>query len=128
MCRLNIQVGSPMQPHHPRPSRPLRVSSHRSRRRVLRRVVFRSLSAACGLALLWMAASIAELATGQRILPWNAYGSCGNARPALPSTVRVGLYEEFPNPWRLERLRLIDFPVTLAIAAPSHEAFLKLRT
>jgi hypothetical protein len=95
---------------------------------MLRRAAVRGLSAAFGLTLLWVAASIAELATGQRILPWDAYGGCGYSRPStLPPTVRVGLYEEFPNPWRLARLRLIDFPVTLAIAAPSRQAFLELR-
>jgi hypothetical protein len=41
--------------------------------------------------------------------------------------VRIGLYEEFPAPWRLERLKYIDFPVTLAVAAPSRSIFLKLR-
>jgi hypothetical protein len=94
----------------------------------MRRIAFRSLSAAFGLTLLWVAASVAELATGQRVLPWDAYGGCGYSRPAtLPPTVRVGLYEEFPNAWRLARLRLVDFPVTLAIAAPSRKAFLELR-
>jgi hypothetical protein len=112
-----------MQPYHRR-LRLLRMPSRRARR-----IGLRSLSAACGLALLWVVASIAELASGQRILPWDAYGGCGDTPSMnLPSTVRVGLYEEFPNPWRLERLRLIDFPVTLAIAAPSREAFLELRT
>ncbi len=44
-----------------------------------------------------------------------------------PSTVRVGLYEEFPNPWRLAKLAQVDFPVSLAIAAPTREQFLALR-
>jgi hypothetical protein len=80
------------------------------------------------LILLWLGASIVECSTGRRILPWSAYGNCGYSQPAqLPPTVRVGLYEEFPNPWRLARLRLINFPVTLAIAAPSRSAFLELR-
>jgi hypothetical protein len=41
--------------------------------------------------------------------------------------VRVGLYEEFPVPWRLEKLGQLDFPVTLAVAAPSRAEFLQLR-
>lgn len=47
--------------------------------------------------------------------------------PSLPATVHVGLYEEFPNPWRLAKLEQVDFPVTLAVAAPTHDAFLQLR-
>jgi len=46
---------------------------------------------------------------------------------SLPTTVRVGLYEEFPNPWRLAKLAQVDFPVTLAVAAPTRDAFLALR-
>lgn len=45
----------------------------------------------------------------------------------LPATVRVGLYEEFPNPWRLAKLAQVDFPVTLAIAARTRDAFLQLQ-
>jgi hypothetical protein len=41
--------------------------------------------------------------------------------------VKVGLYEEFPNPWRLAKLRQLDFPVTLAVAARSRAEFLDLR-
>jgi hypothetical protein len=41
--------------------------------------------------------------------------------------VRVGLYEEFPVPWRLEKLERVDFPVTLTVAAPSRVEFLQLR-
>jgi hypothetical protein len=90
--------------------------------------VYRSLFATLGLTLIWVGASVFELGTGRRIVPWNAYGSCGAVpRTQLPPTVRIGLYEEFPNPWRLSRLRLIDFPITLAIAAPSRAAFLELR-
>ena len=49
-------------------------------------------------------------------------------RPAgLPTTVRVGLYEEFPNPWRLSKLSQVDFPVTLAVAAQTRAVFLELR-
>jgi hypothetical protein len=98
------------------------------RGRKLRRLAYRGLLATLGLTLLWVGASIAELGSGRRILPGNPYAGCGDGKAAaLPETVRVGLYEEFPNPWRLERLRLIDFPVTLAIAAPSRAVFLELR-
>jgi hypothetical protein len=41
--------------------------------------------------------------------------------------VRIGLYEEFPNPWRLAKLAQLDFPVTLAVAARSRAEFLELR-
>jgi hypothetical protein len=78
--------------------------------------------------LLWLGASMVEWTTGRRVLPWNPYANCGGSQPGtLPTTVRVGLYEEFPNPWRLERLHQIDFPVALAVAAPSRAAFLELR-
>jgi hypothetical protein len=101
------------------------ISAHSGR---LRRVAYCGLLATFGLALLWICANIVELGAGRRILPWSAYGSCGDSQPPeLPPTVRIGLYEEFPNPWRLSRLRLIDFPVTLAVAAPSHAAFIELR-
>ncbi len=46
---------------------------------------------------------------------------------SLPATVRVGLYEEFPNPWRLSKLSQVDFSVTLAVAAQTRAAFLQLR-
>ena len=76
----------------------------------------------------WLYASITELQTGRRLWPWSAYALCGNSRPAtLPQTVRVGLYEEFPNPWRLAKLQQVDFPITLAIAAHSRQEFLQLR-
>jgi hypothetical protein len=45
----------------------------------------------------------------------------------VPATVHVGLYEEFPNPWRLAKLEQVDFPVSLAVAAPTRDAFLKVR-
>jgi hypothetical protein len=51
----------------------------------------------------------------------------GGAMQSLPATVRVGLYEEFPNPWRLAKLGQLDFPVTLAVAAQTRDAFLGLR-
>jgi hypothetical protein len=63
---------------------------------------------------------------GRRVLPWNPYASCGTSTPTtLPKTVRIELYEEFPDPWRLRQLRQVDFPVTLAIAAPSRATFLE---
>lgn len=77
----------------------------------------------------WFNVSLHEFATGQRFWPWSAYAFCGHSTPAeLPATVRVGLYEEFPNPWRLAKLSQLDFPVTLAIAARSREEFLALRS
>jgi hypothetical protein len=80
------------------------------------------------LVLVWIAASIWEWRTGQRIFPWSAYQFCGSQNPEwLPATVTVGLYEEFPVPWRLEKLRQVDFPVKLAVAATSREEFVKLR-
>jgi len=42
--------------------------------------------------------------------------------------VRVGLYEEFPTPERLAKLQQVDFPVSLAVAAPSRMAFLELQS
>lgn len=80
------------------------------------------------LGILWLAISFVEWRSSKRIFPWSAYAFCGNSIPkTLPETVRIGLYEEFPVPWRLDKLRLIDFPVTLAVAATSREEFLKLR-
>jgi len=80
------------------------------------------------LALLWLNASVREWRTGKRVWPWSAYALCGNSQPAaLPQAVRIGLYEEFPVPWRLDKLQRVDFPVTLAVAAPSRTEFLKLR-
>jgi hypothetical protein len=76
----------------------------------------------------WFMISLTEFATGRRIWPWSAYAFCGHSTPAeLPKTVRIGLYEEFPNPWRLAKLSQLDFPVTLAIAAPSRAEFSRLR-
>ncbi|MEN9327432.1 MAG: hypothetical protein RI947_240 [Candidatus Parcubacteria bacterium] len=83
----------------------------------------------CVFTLLWMAASVVEWSTGHRVLPWSAYGNCGYSKPTdLPKTIQVGLYEEFPNPWRLKQLNYITFPVTLAVAAPSRAEFLALRS
>jgi hypothetical protein len=63
--------------------------------------------------------------TGVRQLPWSAYTFCKNSPPEqLPDTIKVGLYEEFPVPGRLDNLRYLDFPVSLAVAAPSREAFM----
>lgn len=68
------------------------------------------------------------MAYGTHLVPWNAYLSCGkNAPDTLPETVRIGLYEEFPVPWRLEKLNQLDFPVSLAVATTSREEFLELR-
>src|SRR5581483_210629 len=93
-----------------------------------RRLLMRYAGAGLGLALLWLAASCYEWGTGQRVLPWDPYAACGDNMPAkLPATVKIGLYEEFPAPWRLAQLRHVDFPVSLAIAAPSREVFLQLR-
>src|SRR5262249_38834773 len=115
-------------PHHSRQRHPRRRFTVPRGRRKLRRLAYRGLLATLGLTLLWVGASIAELGSGRRILPGNPYAGCGDSPvAALPQTVRVGLSEEFPNPWRLERLHLIDFPVTLAIAAPSRAVFLELR-
>lgn len=76
----------------------------------------------------WFYASITEVRTGRRLWPWSAYALCGYSKPStLPSQVRIGLYEEFPNPWRLEKLKQLDFPVTLAIAARSRDEFMQLR-
>jgi hypothetical protein len=61
-------------------------------------------------------------------VPWTTYAACGTTVPvSLPATVRVGLYEEFPSPGRLDRLRQVDFPVSLAVAASSRARFLQLR-
>jgi hypothetical protein len=79
-------------------------------------------------ATLWFVASFYEWRTGNRLFPWSAYAACGNSQPdELPSTVRIGLYEEFPVPWRLDKLRQVDFPVTLAVAASSLDQFTALK-
>jgi hypothetical protein len=78
--------------------------------------------------IFWIYVSLHELTTGQRLLPWHAYGECAPTPPeSLPATVRVGFYEEFPNPWRLAKLSQLDFPITLAIAAPNRQEFERLR-
>jgi hypothetical protein len=80
----------------------------------------------------WVAAAVgmAALAGLLRIgaVPWTTYAACGMSVPmSLPRTVRIGLYEEFPSSSRLDKLRQMDFPVSLAIAASSREQFLQLR-
>ncbi len=61
-------------------------------------------------------------------VPWTTYTLCGASEPtSLPEAVRVGLYEEFPTPDRLDKLGQVDFPVSLAVAAPSRARFLELR-
>jgi hypothetical protein len=78
--------------------------------------------------LLWFRASITEWRYGRRTFLWSAYALCGEGVPeSLPETVRVGLYEEFPVPWRLDKLAVVNFPVSLALAAPSRAEFLQLR-
>jgi hypothetical protein len=94
----------------------------------MRPKVLAILGAAWGLALLWLGASGFEWRTGIRLFPWSAYAGCGQSRPQrLPDVVRVGLYEEFPVPWRLEKLRQVDFPVSLAVAATSRSEFMNLQ-
>lgn len=81
-----------------------------------------------GLSNLWIQSSLDEFTTGRRSWPWGAYDSCGKSTPdKLPSKIRIGLYEEFPNPWRLAKLSQLDFPVTLAIATPSRAEFERIR-
>lgn len=77
---------------------------------------------------LWLFISFTEWRTSRRIFPWSAYSFCGDSTPdALPEFVRIGLYEEFPVPWRLDKLEQVDVPVSLAIAATSRDEFLTLR-
>src|SRR5258708_3440856 len=83
---------------------------------------------ALGLGLLWLAASGFEWRTGLRLFPWSAFSGCGQSTPtSLPGTVRVGLYEEFPVAWRLDKLGQVDFPVSRAVAAASRTEFLDLQ-
>jgi hypothetical protein len=94
----------------------------------IRRIVFVAVAFALVVIAVWFVASFYEWRTGNRLFPWSEYANCGNSVPTqLPQTVRIGLYEEFPVPWRLAKLRQIDFPVTLAIAANSREQFIKLK-
>jgi hypothetical protein len=52
-----------------------------------------------------------------------------NVQPAnVQRYVHIGLYEEFPTPERLAKLQQVDFPISLAVAAPSREVFLTLQT
>jgi hypothetical protein len=72
--------------------------------------------------------SFIEMASGTRLLPYNPYRDCGTSMAIdLPDTVRIGLYEEFPVPWRLDKLAQVDFPVSLAIAATSRAEFMSMR-
>jgi hypothetical protein len=78
--------------------------------------------------VLLFAASMFEMATRQRLLPYSPYRNCGMTTPeSLPDTIRIGLYEEFPVPWRLDKLQHVDFPVSLAIATTLRTEFLELR-
>jgi hypothetical protein len=88
---------------------------------------FFGLSVIVLLGLLWLRASVIEWRYGRRLFPWSAYAWCGQSVPeTLPDSVRIGLYEEFPVPWRLNKLEQVDFPVTLAVAAASRAEFLEL--
>lgn len=98
------------------------------RRRVIFRYALGILVVLLVMLTVWVLGSVDEMRTGRRVFPWSAYALCGQSVPqSLPTTVRIGLYEEFPVPWRLEKLRQIDFPVTLAVAAKSRAEFLALR-
>lgn len=73
-------------------------------------------------------AALFEMAFNYRVLPYSPYRDCGTSAVAnLPDIVRIGLYEEFPVPWRLEKLALVDFPINLALAATSRSEFIALR-
>ena len=101
----------------------------KKRMSLFRRIVFASFAPLLLAATLWFVASFYEWRTGNRLFPWSAYSACSNSPPdKLPSTVRIGLYEEFPVPWRLDKLRQVDFPVTLAVAASSLDQFIELKT
>ncbi len=103
-------------------------SSSAPRRRWWRWLLTGCLLSLIGVAF-WLYASVTEMQTGRRLWPWNAYSFCGRSQPTtLPATVRIGVYEEFPTPARLAKLQQLDFPVTLAVAAPSRQTFLDLRT
>ena len=78
--------------------------------------------------VIWTIDSVTAWRTGQHLLPFDAYQGCGRDAPAnLPETVQIGFYEEFPVPWRLDKLAKVDFPVKLAVAASNREDFLTLR-
>ena len=86
----------------------------------------------CRLGRRWVAAATGLLALAGLLwigaVPWTTYGACGmSVRMSLPDTVRIGLYEEFPGSDRLDKLRQVDFPVSLALAASSRAQFLQLR-
>jgi hypothetical protein len=105
------------------PRRDQRIGGLRTAQTVLRGVLV-----VLALALLWLGATMVEWVGGRRVLPWDPYASCGaSTATTLPETIRIGLYEEFPDPWRLKQLSQVDFPITLAILAPSRAAFLERR-
>ncbi|GAB4120294.1 MAG: hypothetical protein OHK0050_28620 [Roseiflexaceae bacterium] len=59
----------------------------------------------------WFEISLHEFATGQRLWPWSAYAFCGRSKPTtLPTTVRIGLYEEFPQPMAACQTSTTGFP------------------
>ncbi len=92
------------------------------------RIVRRTILALLVLVLLGLVGVMGLLMGWWGPKPWSAYERCGTSVPAeLPETVRIGLYEEFPSPERLSKLGQVDFPVTLAVAAPSRAEFLRLR-
>jgi hypothetical protein len=71
---------------------------------------------------------LALAAGAYAFFPYRSYFTCGSTQPAaLPATVRVGLYEEFPAADRLAKLNQVDFPASLAVTATSRQAFLELR-
>ena len=106
---------------------------HRGDRSVITALTKRRIAAAALLSLslvvlIGLGASFIEWRTGKRLFPWSAYQDCGTQAPAvLPDTVEVGLYEEFPVAWRLEKLKQVDFPVKLAVATTSRAEYLTLR-
>lgn len=91
-----------------------------------RQVVLRLAICIIGSCMLYLGWSEIAWRTGIP-LPGTPYSNCGITKPRIPETVRIGLYEEFPVQWRLDKLKMIDFPVTLAIAASSREKFEELR-
>ncbi len=104
------------------------TSTPNKKGRAITRFILMGILLVTGLAVFWLYASVREWLFGERFFPWSAYALCGNSKPdSLPATVRIGLYEEFPVPWRLDKLAQVDFPVTLALAAPSRAEFDELR-
>ncbi len=87
--------------------------------------------ASLGLGIDYVVSSAHEAATGERYFPYNfidSYAQCDTAKEReLPQTVKVTFYEEFPNPWRLSKLQLVNFPFDIAVAAHSRKEFLSLQ-